>query len=235
MNKLTDIQIKITEIEVLRHIGYKQVPEGKIANMIREAIDLGYQLVKPLALYEWFPIKEITSKSKICFDIGANVGVYTLLFSRYSKLVYAFEPLPRNLSFLYRAIKINKIRNVIIVPFAVADKSKLSWFQVGKNYALGRLSTKGNQPVMIISLDDFFKESLVLPDIIKIDVEGAELSVLKGSKNLLSESKPAILLSTHGDKVKNDCIDFLKQFNYKTFKPLDANSIEKATEFLIKP
>lgn len=196
----------------------------------------GLSIILNLSEQEQIKIaKEIISKNNVCFDVGANVGLYSLLFSRYSKLVYAFEPLPRNLSFLYKTIEINQIRNVIIVPCAVADKNKLSWFQVGKNYSLGRLTTKGNQPVMVLSLDNFIKESLVVPDIIKIDVEGSELSVLRGSKNLLSESKPIILLSTHGDKVKKECLDFLKQLNYKILKPLDTDSIEKATEFLIKP
>lgn len=61
-------------------------------------------------------------KSDICFDIGANVGLYSLLFAKYSRQVYAFEPLPRNLKFLYEVLRVNNIENVKIVPCAVSDR-----------------------------------------------------------------------------------------------------------------
>ncbi len=179
--------------------------------------------------------KDLISPNFVCFDIGANVGIYSLLFSRYSKLIYAFEPFPRNLSFLYRMLKLNNIENVIIVPCAVADKDGLSWFQKAHSNAEGRLNTSGSQPVSVISLDTFIKESKLIPNLLKIDVEGAELSVLKGAKELLSISKPIILIETHGDTIKKKCFEFLKQMGYRYFEPIDSNSIREANDFVIKP
>ena len=179
--------------------------------------------------------KELISKNFICFDIGANVGIYSLLFSRYSRLIYAFEPFPRNLSFLYRMVKLNKIENVIIVPCAVADNDGLSWFQEAHSNAEGRLKTSGSQPVTVIALDTFIKKSKINPNLLKIDVEVAELSVLKGSKELLYNSKPIILIETHVDTIKKKCFEFLRQMGYRHFKPIDSNSIKIANDFVIKP
>ena len=178
--------------------------------------------------------KNITSKSSICFDIGANVGLYTLLFARYSKNVYAFEPLPRNISYLYKTLEINRIKNAIIVPCAVADKSGLFWFKEGLDNSTGKLSNEGHQPMTCISLDEFIMKSNVIPNILKIDVEGAEFQVITGAKNLLLKYKPILFLSTHGEESKNNCLSYLKQLNYHHIKPINANSIRKAYEFLIR-
>jgi len=191
-----------------------------------------------LNLYESKQIdiaKELSSKSTICFDIGAYVGLYTLLFARYSKFVYSFEPLPRNISFLYKTLILNAIKNAMIIPCAVADINGISWFKEGKYTARGRLTKRGKLPVMCISLDYFIEQIKIYPDIIKIDVEGAEWLVLKGAKNLILKRKPIILLSTHGKVVKHDCLTFLNNIKYQKIVPLNANSIKNATEFLAKP
>lgn len=177
--------------------------------------------------------KELLRADNICFDIGANVGLYSLLFARYCKKVYSFEPLPRNISYLYRILKLNDIKNVIIIPCAVADKRGIYLFKEGKNHSAGKLNNRGYQPISVISLDNFVKHNNNFPNIIKIDVEGAELLVLKGSKMFILEYKPIILLSTHGDNIKIDCLNFLNKLNYRNFKPINTNSIKTATEFLI--
>ena len=114
--------------------------------------------------------RKITNQASICFDIGANVGFYTLLFSQYAKSVYAFEPLPRNLNFLKRLIDINKLDNAEIIPCAVSDVSRKGYFLEGKDHSLGKLDANGNVPVSVITCDQFVTESGVIPDLIKIDV-----------------------------------------------------------------
>jgi len=180
-------------------------------------------------------VKNLISKNFVCFDIGANIGIYSLLFSRYSKLVYAFEPLPRNLSFLQRMLQLNKVKNVIIVPSAVADKNGESMFKAASNVAEGRLDASGTQRVTTISLDSFIKKKKVYPNLLKIDIEGAELLALEGARNYLSKSKPIIIIETHGDLVKQKCFKFLEQIGYTDFNPIYSNSIEEANDFVIKP
>ena len=180
-------------------------------------------------------VKNLISKNFVCFDIGANIGIYSLLFSRYSNLVYAFEPLPRNLSFLQRMMKLNKVKNVIIVPSAVADKNGESMFKAASNVAEGRLDVSGTQRVSTISLDRFITKKQVYPNLLKIDVEGAELLVLEGARNYLLNSKPIIIIETHGDLVKQECFKLLRQIGYTYFSPIDSNSIKVANDFVIKP
>jgi len=86
--------------------GYKLImgaPEGS-----GKGISIIFNLSEPERLKI---TKDLISKNFIYFDIGANIGIYSLLFSRYSKLVYAFEPLPRNLSFLHIMLTLNKVLN----------------------------------------------------------------------------------------------------------------------------
>ncbi|MFX1277744.1 MAG: FkbM family methyltransferase, partial [Promethearchaeota archaeon] len=132
------------------------------------------------------------NKNVICFDIGANVGLYTLLFARYSKFVYAFEPIPRNIKYLYDTIQLNKIKNVIIVPCAISNSKELKWMYMPRKEESFELADKGNYLTLTISLDEFIERSNVYPGIIKRDVEGAEYLVLKGGENFLLKYKPII-------------------------------------------
>ena len=84
--------------------------------------------------------KELSSKNSICFDIGADVGLYTLLFARYSKFVYSFDHLTRNISFLYKTLVLNAIENTVIIPCAVSNINEISWFKEGEYTAIGKLA-----------------------------------------------------------------------------------------------
>jgi hypothetical protein len=88
-------------------------------------------------------IRDLIRSDDVCFDIGANVGLYTILFAKHSKHVVAFEPVPRNLKYLYEMVEINHFKNkVTIVPWAVSDRTHLSMFQENEDCARGSLSDK---------------------------------------------------------------------------------------------
>ena len=171
--------------------------------------------------------------SKVCFDFGANVGFYTLLFSIFAKEVYAFEPLPRNLRYLIRLLEINKVTNAKIIPCAVSNSSRIDYFSEGDNQALGKLDKRGDIPVIITTCDQFVSETNIVPDLLKIDVEGAELEVLDGARGMLESSHPSILLSVHSDSLRTDCLSFLREIGYKAVIPLDSDKELEATEFAI--
>lgn len=177
--------------------------------------------------------KSLSHQNGTVFDIGANVGLYSLLFSKYSDQVYAFEPLPRNLKYLYEGIKNNNITNISIVPCAVSDSHGLLKFSEGDNCAIGKISEFGQYVVIGISLDQFVDAYKQIPHLIKIDVEGAELNVLKGSSQLLHNYHPTILLSTHSELLKTQCLDYLESLDYQRIIPLNSHSIEEATEFAL--
>jgi len=73
---LTDLQIDIEEPEVLRRVGYKgKVPQVRMVETVRKAVELGYQLAKPLALHAWFAIEEMDEKGLVLKDgTRFNIG-----------------------------------------------------------------------------------------------------------------------------------------------------------------
>jgi FkbM family methyltransferase len=166
----------------------------------------------------------------ICLDIGANVGLYTLLLARGAAHVFAFEPFPRNIGYLCRTLEVNRVRNVTVISCAVAEAVALASFAVGDNCALGRLSAAGDQPVVTISVDAFAAAYGIAPSLMKIDVEGAELAVLKGARDTLARRHPVILLSTHGDDARRECLQLLTRLEYD-IAPLNRPTVDDASEF----
>ena len=79
------------------------------------------------------------------FDIGANVGYYTILGARLvgpRGKVVAVEPVVRNLAYLYRHIVLDKASNVSIVSAACSDTVSITTFSLGQNFAMGYLANK---------------------------------------------------------------------------------------------
>lgn len=192
-------------------------------------------------------LTKLLQAGQVFFDVGANVGFYTLLGSRLVRSigqVVAFEPMPRNLAFLYRHVRLNRADNVTILPLACADTLATELFIAGENHALGRLEGRngeagGSSPrssgmlVATISLDVAAEKLGLRPDVIKIDVEGAELRVLEGAANILAQVRPAIFLSVHSDRLRDACLAHLGKFGYQ-IEPLNSRSTEDATEFLAR-
>jgi FkbM family methyltransferase len=164
----------------------------------------------------------LSRKAETCFDIGANVGLYSILFARNSKRVYSFEPLPRNVSWLERTLAANGLQNVTLVPAAVSDEVGMQQFRQGANCAIGSIAENGTILILSVTLDAIVQKTGHSPDLLKIDVEGHELKVLKGGANTLRRRKPHILLSTHGAEVEKECLDYLKELGYTQFEPLGA-------------
>ncbi|MGB7438647.1 MAG: FkbM family methyltransferase [Candidatus Acidiferrum sp.] len=156
----------------------------------------------------------------VVYDIGANVGIYTLLGSLragVSGWVYAFEPLERNLKYLRRHIQLNTLRNCGVVEKAVCNENGTRHFSSASwQPSMARLAPDGEILVPSITLDTciYGEERFRPPDILKIDVEGAELEVLQGANRVLTEFHPAIFLEDHGTQLHADCRAFLLARGY---------------------
>ncbi len=177
------------------------------------------------------------SPGQVFFDIGANIGYYTILASRRvgpHGRVFAFEPAIRNMVYLYRHTEINKARNVTFIPAACSDEISLLHFATGQNCATGHLITRpearNSTPVPGLTVDSVVECVGLSPHVMKIDVEGAELAVLKGARNTLLHAKPGLLLSTHSRSLREDCLAFLRELDYDC-TALGANP-EQASEFI---
>ena len=172
--------------------------------------------------------------TQCCFDIGAHAGLYSLLFARQAGRVFAFEPFPRNISWLTRTLAWNRVSNVTVLPWAVASTTGLQAFEEGPHSSMGRLEAKGTLPVFAVSLRDFIAQYGHRPEVLKIDVEGTEGGVLRGGLDYLRERKPSILLSVHGPDCRRECLALLRDLGYANLRPLDSRSLDDADEYCIE-
>ncbi len=174
--------------------------------------------------------------SKVFLDLGAHAGYYTLLYKSVNNesTVYSFEPVESNYDFLKKHIKMNNLKNIIRFKKAAADTEGILKFARGNSVG-GKLSLKGDMEVSAVKLSRLIKEKIIqFPDLIKMDIEGAEYQVLKDLEPFLKSQKPVIFLSTHGDDIREACLNLMKSLDYKII-PLDEKSMIKAREYLMEP
>jgi len=181
---------------------------------------------------------------QVCFDVGANVGYFTILGSRCvgsTGKVVALEPAIRNLAYLYQHVQLNKAANVTIISAACSDSESLTSFSSGKNCAEGYItSSMPPEPaksarvslVPTVTIDTVARQLGILPDLIKIDVEGAELSVLRGAHETLRKARPTLLLEIHSDELLSSCVAFLRDLGYN-FEPVCPN-MDLPADFLAR-
>lgn len=172
--------------------------------------------------------------TSVVYDVGANVGYYSLIAARkcLSGRVFSFEPLPSNVSLLKRHIALNKIHKMTLFESAVSNKDGEGYFDVSPSHSMGRLALQGNLKVRMLSLDSVIKRGqAVEPDIIKMDIEGAEYEALQGAMNLLTGKKPVLFLATHGERVHKRCCSLLRNVGY-SLTPVDHLPIEKTSEII---
>lgn len=186
-----------------------------------------YELEKRL-LFE-----RIVQVNDIVYDIGAHVGFYTLLAAKlvykYGR-VFAFEPHPRNVLYLKEHLRINNISNVEIVARVVADIDGETYFDIESGSFQGHIVREGTTCLPKIGLDSHvFSHGIPLPNCIKIDVEGSELLVLTGAREILTSARPYLFVATHGRKVHQQCCDFLSAIGYQLL-PITGNSLDKTDE-----
>ncbi len=188
-------------------------------------------------------IRRILKPGMVFLDIGANMGFYSIIAAKYvgsSGQVHSFEPSPRMFEELKFNIELNGLSNVEPNSIALGDKSGtacLSRYERGKevyaslspNVYPGAKIT-GHDYVTVETLDNYVEEKrLERVDVIKIDVEGAECLVLRGSQVLLSStSGPTIILEMvpslmeHFNCSCNEVVRFFREFGYKVFTLSDG-------------
>ena len=150
---------------------------------------------------EYHALKRDTSEGATVLDIGANVGSYTLLFARWvgaAGRVYAFEPAVASRAGLERHLSINGLSDRVTVrPEAVSERSGSAAFLDAGTHGDNRLvpaGTPDTTSVPSVSIDDFCDTTGISPDVIKIDIEGAELSALRGARRTIAARGPALAL-----------------------------------------
>jgi FkbM family methyltransferase len=166
-------------------------------------------------------------RGEIFIDIGAHVGKYTLQVATIvgnEGLVIALEPHPENWQVLLKAISLNKLRNIVVLNVAAWERDcKLNIF-IGDES--GHHSAKQNRGLGYIEVEaravDNIVEELNLKrvDWLKIDVEGAELEVLKGLKNTLTKYAPKVIVEVRDENLKA-MLEFMENCGY-TVMPIKS-------------
>lgn len=151
------------------------------------------QDLEPLRDYELLLLHPLTALSRrynVFVDVGANVGKYTVPLARHYKHVYAVEPDPDNLYALKRNIELNNLSNVTIVPKALGStRGVVALAQAG---AQSRIAPQGI-PVEMTTLDECCPDA----EVVKIDVEGYELEVVKGALETIKRNRPVLVIEHH--------------------------------------
>lgn len=162
---------------------------------------------------------ELIHEGDVVWDIGANIGFYSLIASRLvgGGEVVAFEPLPQNLRALARNIGLNGIENVRIVDLALGEHPGTAELRVLASQTWAKLDTSADTAfqqhaestetiqVQVSTIDEQLSR-MAPPNLVKIDIEGAEVAALRGARTLLSEHRPTIVCELHGT---NDAVSEL--------------------------
>jgi FkbM family methyltransferase len=175
-------------------------------------------------------LRENLKPGETFIDIGAHIGLFTVLAARLvgkTGKVITFEPTPVTLQALKSVVKMNGCSSVVTVRGEAMSEEKGTavFYDTGDTMSVTNSLIKnetscGEIEVPTISLDEFVMENDIAPDIIKIDVEGAELKVLRGSRRTLEIEQPKVRLSLHPPFHDNDpnILDetwsFLRELDY---------------------
>lgn len=173
----------------------------------------------------------------VAFDLGANVGVVTALLSELvgsSGRVVAFEASPRVLPLLRENIERQPVANTNLVPLAVSDTSggtiPLHYNDSHLSDSIMHRSEESKQTVEVetIAIDDFVARTQLVPDVIKMDIEGAEQLALDGMKDTLRRYAPHLIVETF--PMARRMIAPLLAAGYRCFEPCTLRRIERASD-----
>lgn len=168
------------------------------------------------------------------WDIGADVGYFALLFAGLAGpggRVRAFEPIPKARLRLEENLRLNACANVEVEARALG--SQPGKFILEKPLEVSRINPDKTTPgpddieVQVVRGDDVFAESgWPSLDLIKLDVEGAELGILRGLSGVLQRHRPALILEIHGPYLPmfggsgEEVVEWLRAQGYR-LEPLD--------------
>jgi FkbM family methyltransferase len=215
----------MTRTGLVKKIFVKKIFNGSLMQLIPE--DHVQQYLFWYGIYENETAKEFLKNinpSNCILDIGANVGYYSILAASKANKgkVFAFEPNINLHTQIKNSALLNKFTNIQIVPHAVsnvhnqelklyisnADNKGMSALEIPENYS-GLTET-----IICVTIDEWIKTANIQKvDIIKMDIEGAELKALHGMQNTLIKHKPILFIEV--------CNDTLKKFNSTSLQVFD--------------
>lgn len=171
----------------------------------------------------------------VVLDIGANIGQHSLIFSRFSKKVIAFEPIPKLCEQFEKSIKLNCFKNIEVHNCAIGETKGIKKIFLEHNH-MGGSSMKiehnriGSIEIIVQALDDLVQERV---DFVKVDTEGYEPNVILGNKNFFLRNQPIIWLEftpksydLDGDFSTENLLYFFIEQGYKIYSFKQSKYLE---------
>lgn len=184
-------------------------------------------------------LRKYLRQGDTCIDVGGHVGYLTLLMARTvgpKGKVVTFEPMPETYQVLKENVSLNGLKNVKLEQAAVGESEtigslifeanqQLTWTPSATAYGVRGESKSLSVPVT--SLDHYVGNTGLHPRLIKVDVEGAELDVLRGARRVLREDGPTVLVEVHGvgGEYEQAVLTLLEECGYVT-QPLEVRNGE---------
>lgn len=194
--------------KVLAREGSIQTGIGKGLQFNAAGTQAGYILgTADYAEQEW--LRSILKPGDTFYDIGANCGFFAVLAGRLVSpggRVYAFEPHPQNATRVRENVEMNGFAHVEIIEAAVSNSDGTGILKIGTSETQHFLSTtraeksvyEGELEVAVVSVDTLVQGgTIVPPDVVMIDAEGAEIEVLKGMMSTISAHRPHMVCEVH--------------------------------------
>lgn len=223
----------------------KNVPPFKMATNQTSAVTkfLFWGDVEGFEYHAVRVFEELSKNSKVFFDIGANIGYYSLLASSIKNKdieVYAFEPMPSAYQFLVQNISLNKYHNIMPQKLALSDeKGSATFYSIANpkfkglpqltgdgslNNAASGNSFKVNFEVEINTLDNFAAEHLgdKKIDLIKLDTEANEHKVLAGADHVLRSHRPIIQCEILKNQIEKEMEAILSKYDYVYYRATNS-------------
>jgi FkbM family methyltransferase len=187
-----------------REVRHVRLPGFEILALANEVVGRQILYLRDYEPDESAFFRQQIRSEDICFDVGGNVGYYSMLMGRCAARgqVHVFEPIPLNAAMIRTSAELNAFDNLTINTVAVGSEKGATTFSVSVDSAYSSLRATGRRAeersidVPIVSLDDYMAEhGIPRVDILKVDVEGAEGLVILGANRMLrGAGRPRIVL-----------------------------------------
>jgi len=194
---------------------------------------------------EVITMQTLLGPTAVVVDIGANIGYYSLMAAVKATTgqVYSFEPVTKSFQQLNRNISLNKFSSIHTFQVAISDTNGHTTIYVSAddNSGMSGMKTAENfsgesETVQCLTLDEaVIQYNLPKIDLIKIDVEGAEINVLQGMQQIRAKQKPVILieaskatLAMYNERIES-IYEILYADQYRSYRVTGINILEKIT------
>lgn len=234
---------------------YYLYPRGTMRAVVRHGIKYNLDLSNLIEyVIFWYgyidknqkALFDATEENMTVIDVGANIGGTLLEFAKKAVggRVIGFEPDPINYKKLIENISLNDFKNIETIRCGLGDReATMNLYSVesnnpGANKILNKNADIPHENIHVIRFDDFAaKNNLKNVDIIKIDIEGFEMNMLKGAEQTLKKFKPLLFIEVDEENLKEHgysasvLIEYLYKFGYKVYNADDGRLLNPDNDY----